>query len=72
MTKFEFPETSPRIFNPAPMVELEVGPEGATEAAEAAVEAAAAGTVVTGDGASEDGVDGVTDASVALVGEIAG
>ncbi len=67
MTKFEFPEMSPRIFNPAPMVELEVGPEGATDAAEGAVGAAAAG-----DAASEDGVDGVEDASVVLVDEIAG
>lgn len=58
---------SPRIFNPAPMVELEVGPEGATDAAEGAVGAAAAG-----DAASEDGVDGVEDASVVLVDEIAG
>lgn len=72
MTKFEFPKMSPRIFNPAPMVELEVGPEGATDAAEGAAGAAAAGAVVAGDGASEDGVDGVTDASVALVDEIAG
>jgi hypothetical protein len=72
MTKFEFPEMSPRIFNPAPMVELEVGPEGATDAAEGAVEAAAAGAVVAGDGASEDGVDGVKDPSVALGDEIAG
>jgi hypothetical protein len=29
MTKFEFPEMSPRIFRPAPMVELEVGAAGA-------------------------------------------
>jgi hypothetical protein len=72
MTKFEFPEMSPRIFNPAPMVELEVGPEGAMEAAAGAVEAAAAGAVVAGDGSSEDGVDGVRDASVALGDEIAG
>jgi hypothetical protein len=63
---------SPRIFNPAPMVELEVGPEGATDAAEGAVGAAAAGAVVAGDAASEDDVDGVEDASVVLVDEIAG
>jgi hypothetical protein len=72
MTKFEFPEISPRIFNPAPMVELEVGPEGATDAAEGAVGAAAAGAVVAGEAASEDGVDGVEDASVVFVDEIAG
>jgi len=54
------------------MVELEVGPEGATDAAEGAVEAAAAGAFVAGDGASEDSVDGVRDASVALVDETAG
>jgi len=54
------------------MVELEVGPEGATDAAEGAAGAAAAGAVVAGGGASEDGVDGVTDASVTLVDEIAG
>jgi hypothetical protein len=54
------------------MVELEVGPEGATDAAEGAVGAAAAGAVVAGDAASEDDVDGVEDASVVLVDEIAG
>jgi len=72
MTRFEFPETSPRIFSPAPMVELEVGPEGATEGAEGAVGAAAAGAVVAGGAASEDGVAGVADASVVPVDEIAG
>ena len=54
------------------MVELEVGPEGATDAAERAAGAAAAGAFVAGDAASEDGVDGVADASVVLVDEIAG
>ena len=54
------------------MVELEVGPEGATDAAEGAAGAAAAGAVVAGGGASEDGVAGVTEASVTLVDEIAG
>ncbi|MGA7915176.1 MAG: hypothetical protein WCA00_08075 [Candidatus Acidiferrales bacterium] len=34
MTKFEFPEISPRIFNPAPMVELDVGPADAADAGE--------------------------------------
>ena len=74
MTKFEFPEMSPRIFNPAPMAELEVGPEGATDAgvAEVAIAAAVADAGVAGDAVGEGGVDGVADASGVLSDEIVG
>lgn len=71
MTKFEFPEMSPRIFNPAPMVELEVGPETETGAGERAIEATATEAGVAGDAAAEGGVDGVADASGVLTDEIA-
>ena len=72
MTKFEFPETSPRIFNPAPMAELEVGPKEATErgASEGVTGAAAAGGGVTGDAVSEGDVEGVDDTSGVLTDEI--
>ena len=49
MTKFEFPEMSPRIFRPAPMVELEVGAAGAAGAG------ADMGEAVTGAAATADG-----------------
>jgi hypothetical protein len=73
MTKFEFPEMSPRIFNPKPMVELEVGPGDATDmgVGEAVTGAAAAGCGARGDAVSEVDADGVDGASGVLTDEIA-
>lgn len=74
MTKFEFPETSPRIFSPVPMVELEAGAAGATyaRADEAAIGAAAIepGAVAAGD-AADAGANAGADASDVLSEEIA-
>lgn len=58
MTKFEFPEMSPRIFRPAPMVELEVGAADATGAG-AKVGAVAAGAAAAGDATAAGGAAGV-------------
>lgn len=70
MTKFELPEMSPRIFSPAPMVELEVGAAGATGAGEGAM---VAGTAATGAeiAAGVAGVVAGTGVSGVLTDEIA-
>jgi hypothetical protein len=79
MTKFEFPEMSPRIFRPAPMVELEVGAAGAegtgANEGEAAIGVGDADTgavagVAAGDTTGEDVVADAA-ASGVLIEEIA-
>jgi hypothetical protein len=68
----EFPEMSPRILNPAPMVELEVGPGDATDTGVGkGVIGVEAGTDAAGDRAGEGGVNGVAEVSDVLTDEIA-
>jgi hypothetical protein len=76
MTKFEFPETSPRIFRPAPMVELDVGVAGADAKEGEAVTGAAAAfddsfAGVAAGGSADGDVAAGTDASAVLTDEIA-
>jgi hypothetical protein len=61
MTKFELPEMSPRIFRPAPMVELEVGAAGAAGAGADMGEAVIGAAAIAG----ETVVDGAVGAFVA-------
>jgi hypothetical protein len=63
---------SPRIFNPAPMVELEVGPGDATDTGVGeGVVGVEAGAAAAGDRAGEAGVNGVAEVSDMLTDEIA-
>jgi hypothetical protein len=66
----EFPEMSPRIFNPVPMVELEAGPGDATDTGEGVI-GVEAGADAAGDRAGEAGVNGVAEVSDVLTDEIA-